>query len=79
MQGNTAEAEDCFQNAIKISRQQAAKSLELRASMSLARLWQEQGKGKEARQTLADAYAWFTEGFETADLKEAASLLKKLS
>jgi DNA-binding winged helix-turn-helix (wHTH) protein/tetratricopeptide (TPR) repeat protein len=79
MQDKAAQAESCFQKAIEIARKQAAKSFELRASTSLARLWQEQGKVKEARQTLADAYAWFTEGFETADLKEAASLLNDLS
>lgn len=79
MQDKDAEAEPCFQKAIEIARKQAAKSFELRASTSLARMWQEQGKGKEARQILAEAYAWFTEGFETADLKEAASLLNELS
>lgn len=79
MQGETAEAESCFQKALKISRQQAAKSLELRASTSLARLWEERGKRNEARQMLSEAYAWFTEGFDTADLKEAASLLPKLA
>jgi len=78
-QAKAAEAESCFQKGIEIARKQAAKSFELRASTSLARLWQEQGKRKEARQILADGYAWFTEGFETADLKEAASLLNELS
>ena len=75
MQDKTAEAEGCFQKAIKIARQQAAKSLELRASTSLARLWQGQGKHKEAQQMLGGVYSWFTEGFDTADLKEAAYLL----
>jgi tetratricopeptide (TPR) repeat protein len=79
MQGKTAEVESCFQKALEISRQQAAKSLELRASTSLARLWQKQGKLKEAQQLLHDIYAWFTEGFDTADLKDAASLLRELS
>ncbi len=79
MQGNVAEAEVCFQNATQVSRQQGAKSFELRASTSLARLWQEHGKRKEAQQLLGEIYAWFTEGFETADLQEAASLLNELS
>ena len=65
--------------AIEIAQQQAAKSLELRASARLARLWQEQGKRTEARQVLGRIYSWFTEGFDTADLKEAASLLGELS
>lgn len=78
-QEKTAEAESCFQKAIEIARHQAAKSLELRACTSLARLWQKNGKRKEAQQLLGEIYAWFTEGFETADLKDAASLLKELS
>ena len=73
------EAESCFQNAVEIAQQQSAKSLELHASTSLARLWRTQGKRKEARQLLSDIYAWFTEGFGTADLQEAASLLDELS
>lgn len=77
--GKTAEAEDCFQKAIEIARQQAAKSLELRAATSLARLWQKQGKPKAAQKLLGDIYAWFTEGFDTADLTEAKSLLDELS
>jgi len=79
LQDKTEEAEQCFQKAIAISRQQAAKSLELRAATSLARLWQTQGKPKEAKQVLGDVYAWFTEGFDTADLRDAASLLDELS
>lgn len=79
MQDKTSEAESCFRKALEISRQQAAKSLELRASTSLARLWQAQAKHNEARQLLCEIYSWFTEGFDTADLKEAASLLAKLS
>jgi predicted ATPase len=63
-----SEAEACFLKAIEIARQQQAKSLELRAVMSLARLWQQQGKSEEARQMLAEIYDWFTEGFDTADL-----------
>ena len=65
------EAEACFHKAIEIARQQQAKSLELRAVMSLSRLWQRQGKKGEARQLLAEIYNWFTEGFDTKDLQEA--------
>jgi predicted ATPase len=72
-------AEACFQKALKVSREQSAKSLELRAAMSLSRLWQRQGKKDEARQLLAEIYGWFTEGFETADLREARTLLEELS
>jgi predicted ATPase len=72
------EAEACFLKAIDIARQQQAKSLELRAATSLARLRQQQGKKAEARQMLAEIYGWFTEGFETADLKEARALLEEL-
>jgi class 3 adenylate cyclase/predicted ATPase len=71
-------AEECFNKAIKIARQQQAKSLELRAVMSLSRLWQQQGKQDEARKLLAEIYGWFTEGFDTADLKEAKALLEEL-
>jgi predicted ATPase len=73
------EAEACFQNASNIARGQSAKSLELRAAMSLSRLWQRQGKKTEARQLLAEVYGWFTEGFDTADLKAAKALLEELS
>ena len=73
-----AEAEACFLKAIEIARRQQAKSLELRAVMSLSRLWQQQGKRKEAHQMLAEIYGWFTEGFDTADLKEAKALLEEL-
>jgi predicted ATPase len=73
-----AEAGECFLKAIEIARRQSAKSLELRAVMSLARLWQQQGKRDEARQMLAEIYSWFTEGFDTADLKEAKELLEQL-
>jgi predicted ATPase len=71
--------EACFQKAIEIARRQQAKSLELRATMSLARLWQQQGKQHEARNTLSAIFGWFTEGFDTADLKEAKALLEELS
>lgn len=74
----TEEAEECFQRAIAIARQQEAKSLELRAVLSLSRLWQQQGKPKDARHLLADIYDWFTEGFDTPDLKEAKALLEEL-
>jgi DNA-binding winged helix-turn-helix (wHTH) protein/tetratricopeptide (TPR) repeat protein len=79
MQGKTEEAESCFHKAIEIARQQAAKSLELRACTSLARLWKQNGKRKEAEQLLSEIYAWFTEGLDTADLREAESLLDELS
>lgn len=78
-QDKAGEAEPCFHKAIDIARHQSAKSLELRACMSLARLWQKQGKQLEAQQVLGEIYAWFTEGFDTADLKEATSLLGELS
>jgi predicted ATPase len=68
----------CFLKAIEIARRQHAKSLELRAVMSLSRLWQSQGKKEEAHRMLAEIYGWFTEGFDTADLKEAKELLAEL-
>jgi predicted ATPase len=74
-----AEAEACFQRALDVARRQEAKSLELRAAMSLARLWQQQGKRAEARELLAPVYAWFTEGWETADLQEARALVAALA
>lgn len=73
------EAEACFHKALAVARQQEARSLELRAGMSLARLWQQQGKRKEAHAVLAEVYGWFSEGFETADLQEAKALLEVLS
>jgi predicted ATPase len=76
---NAAEAEACFQQAISIARNQSAKSWELRAATSLARLWQSQGKRDEAYDLLASVYKWFTEGFDTADLVDAKALLDKLS
>jgi predicted ATPase len=72
------EAEACFQQALIIARRQQAKSLELRAATSLARLWQQQGKHAAARELLAPLYGWFTEGFETADLQDAKALLEEL-
>jgi predicted ATPase len=74
-----AEAEACFLKAIEVARRQQAKSLELRATVGLARLWQEQGKRKQARQMLAEIYHWFTEGFDTKDLQEANALLEELA
>jgi predicted ATPase len=74
-----AEAEACFLKAIEIARRQSAKSLELRAVMSLSRLWQSQGKKAEARQLLAEIYHWFTEGFDTKDLQGAKALLEELA
>jgi predicted ATPase len=73
------EVEDCFRQALDIARNQEAKSLELRAATSLARLWQTQDRPGEARDLLAPIYGWFTEGFDTADLKDAKALLGGLS
>jgi predicted ATPase len=78
VQSLESEAEECFLKAIEIARKQQAKSLELRAVMSLSRLWQQQGKKAEARQMLAEIYGWFTEGFDTKDLQEAKALLEEL-
>ena len=72
---NPAEAETCFHHALEIARHQQAKSFELRAATSLARLWQQQGKRQEAHDLLAPVYHWFTEGFDTADLQDAKALL----
>jgi len=74
-----SEAEACFLKTIDVARQQRAKSWELRATTSLARLWQQQGKKKEARDVLAEIYNWFTEGFDTKDLQEAKALSDELS
>jgi predicted ATPase len=76
---NHAEAETCFLAALDMARLQQAKAWELRAAMSLSRLWQQQGKREEACQLLAPIYGWFTEGFDTADLQEAGGLLARLS
>jgi predicted ATPase len=75
---NAAKAETYFECALAVARQQQAKSWELRAAMSLARLWRSQGKVKQARELLAPVYGWFTEGFDTRDLKEAKALLDEL-
>jgi predicted ATPase len=72
------QAEACFQQAMAIARRQQGKSWELRAAMSLARLWQHQGKRDAAHQLLAPIYGWFTEGFDTADLQDARALLDAL-
>ncbi len=76
---DAGEVESCFSKAIEIARHQQAKSWELRTATSLARLWQGQGKVDKARELLAAVYNWFTEGFDTADLKDAKALLQKLS
>ncbi len=68
-----------FERALAVARQQQAKSWELRAAMSVARLWRDQGKQDEARELLAPVYGWFTEEFDTLDLKEAKSLLGELA
>ena len=77
--GNLPAAEASFQKAIDVSRRQSAKLYELRAAMSLARLWRDQGKVQQARELLAPVYGWFTEGFDTRDLKEAKALLDELA
>jgi predicted ATPase len=73
-----AEAQAWLQRALDVARRQEAKALELRAAVSLSRLWQQQGKQAEARALLAPIYGWFTEGFDTADLQEAKALLQAL-
>jgi predicted ATPase len=72
-------AEAYFERALAVARQQQAKSWELRSTMSLARLWRDQGKREEARELLAPVYGWFTEGFDTLDLKETKALLDELA
>jgi adenylate cyclase len=74
-----SEAEACFRHAVDSARRQGAKSYELAAALSLGRLWREQGKHDEARALLAEIYGWFTEGFETRDLRAAKVLLDELS
>ena len=76
---DTSQAETCFHQALAVARRQQAKSLELRAAMSLARLWQQQGKQQAAHTMLAEVFHWFSEGFETADLQEAKALLEALT
>jgi predicted ATPase len=77
--GGSSKAETCFRRAIEIARRQSAKSLELRATTSLARLLDKQGRRAEARCMLGAIYSWFSEGFDTADLKDAKALLDALS
>jgi predicted ATPase len=78
-QPDAAKAQEYFERALAVARAQQAKSWELSAAMSMARLWRDQGKREEARDLLAPVYGWFTEGFDTLDLKEAKSLLDQLS
>ena len=75
---DVSEVENSFVRALDVARRQQAKSLELRAAASLARLWGEQGRRGEARDLLAPVYGWFTEGFDTPDLKDAKALLDEL-
>jgi len=75
---DTIKAEDHFERALSVARRQQAKSWELRAATSMARLWRDQGKPQQARELLAPVYNWFTEGFDTPDLKEAKALLDEL-
>ena len=77
-QSASAEAEACFRRAVEVAQRQGAKLLQLRAAASLARLWQSQGRFRQARELLAPLYDWFTEGFDTADLKDAKALLDEL-
>jgi predicted ATPase len=76
---DAAKAETDFERALAVARQQHAKSWELRAAMSMARLWRDQGKVQQARELLAPVYGWFTEGFDTRDLKDANALLEQLA
>jgi predicted ATPase len=78
-QPDAAKAEAYFEHALAVSRRQQAKSCELRAAMSMALLWRDQGKVQQARELLAPVYGWFTEGFDTRDLKEAKALLEELA
>ena len=77
--GNEVDAEECFNQALEVAKSQTSKSLELRASVSLARFLQNKGKKHEARELLAEIYGWFTEGFDTPDLVDAKALLEELS
>ena len=74
-----AKAQSYFERALVVARAQQARSWELRAAMSMARLWRDQGKPRQARELLAPVYRWFTEGFDTRDLKEAKALLDELA
>jgi predicted ATPase len=79
LHGDTAKSEEYLQRALSVARAKGAKSWELRASMSLARLWRDQGKVQQARELVAPVYGWFTEGFDTRDLQEAKALLEELA
>jgi predicted ATPase len=79
LEPDAAKAQAHFEQALDVARRQQAKSWELRASMCLARLWCDQGKVQQARELLAPIYGWFTEGFDTRDLKEAKALLEELA
>jgi predicted ATPase len=76
---DAAKAEAYFERALAVAREQQAKSWELRAAMSMARLWRDQGKRQQARDLLAPVYGWFTEGFDTLDLKQAKAMLDALA
>ena len=76
---DAAKAQVFFERALAVARQQQAKSWELRAAMSMVRLWRDQGKRDQARELLAPVYGWFSEGFDTLDLKEAKALLDELA
>jgi predicted ATPase len=78
-QPDVAKAQAYFERALSVARKQQAKSWELRATMSMARLWRDQGKVQQARDLLAPVYGWFTEGFDTRDLKEAKGLLAEIA
>jgi len=78
-ESDAATAQAYFESALAVARQQQAKSWELRAAMSLARLWHDRGKPQQARELVAPVYGWFTEGFDTLDLKEAKALLNELA
>ena len=78
-QPDVAGAQAYFERALAVARKQQAKSWELRAAISMARLWRDQGKTVEARELLAPVYGWFTEGFDTRNLKEAKALLEELA
>jgi predicted ATPase len=79
LEPDAEKAEAYFERALAVARGQQAKSWELRAAINLARLWRDQGKRQQARELLGPVYAWFTEGFDTLDLKEAKSLLEELA
>ena len=79
LEPDAARAEEYFERALAVARAQQAKSWELRAAMSMARLWRDQGKRDEARDLLAPIYGWFTEGFDTLDLKQAKNLIEELA